>query len=83
VSLSLFEYDIRGFDSVSSSGGITAVASKADTVMMRMVSRRGVVQLVLVSAIAWVMLGLVALAFHRRPCISPAAFLLGQPRGCP
>ncbi|PWZ05692.1 putative HVA22-like protein g [Zea mays] len=49
--------------------------SKADTVTMRMVSRRGVVQLVLVSAIAWVMLGLVALAFHLRPCISPVAFL--------
>jgi hypothetical protein len=75
VSLSLFESDIRGFGPVSSSGGITAVASKADAATMQMVSRRGVVQLVLVSAITWVILGLVTLAFHLRPCISPVAFL--------
>uniref|UniRef100_A0A804PDB5 TOD1/MUCI70 glycosyltransferase-like domain-containing protein n=2 Tax=Zea mays TaxID=4577 RepID=A0A804PDB5_MAIZE len=42
---------------------------------MRMVSRRGAVRLVLVSATAWAMLGLVALAFHLRPCSSRVAFL--------
>lgn len=48
-----------------------------------MVSRRGAVRLVLVSAIAWAMLGLVALAFHLRPCSSPVAFLSGQPARSP
>jgi hypothetical protein len=41
VSLSLFGSNIRGFGSVSDSGGVTDVASKADAVAIQMVSRRG------------------------------------------
>jgi hypothetical protein len=50
---------------------------------MRLVWRRGVVRLVLVSAIAWAMLVLLALAFHLWSCNSSVAFLSGQPKQGP
>lgn len=51
MSLSLFGSNIQGFGLVSGSGGVTDVVSKADATAMRMVSRRGVVWLLLMSAI--------------------------------
>ena len=67
------------FGSVTGGGIVTDAASKADAAATRVVFRRGAARLVLVSAIAWAMLGLVALAFHLRPCSSPVTFLSGEP----
>nr|CAB3469039.1 unnamed protein product [Digitaria exilis] len=60
-------------------GGGGEAALKADAAAMRLVWRRGAVRLVLVSAIAWAMLVLLALAFHLWSCSSSVAFLSGQP----
>ncbi|CAN6162681.1 unnamed protein product [Urochloa humidicola] len=57
------------------SGGGADAALKADAAAMRLVWRRGAVRLVLVSAIAWAMLVLLALAFHLWSCSSSVAFL--------
>jgi hypothetical protein len=50
---------------------------------MRPVWRRGAVRLVLVSAIAWAMLVLLALAFHLWSCSSSVAFLSGNIKPAP
>nr|CAB3471460.1 unnamed protein product [Digitaria exilis] len=63
----------------SRGGGGGEAALKADAAAMRLVWRRGAVRLVLVSAIAWAMLVLLALAFHLWSCSSSVAFLSGQP----
>jgi hypothetical protein len=44
---------------------------------MRVVWRKGVVRLVLLSAIAWAVLVLLALAFHLWSCTSSVGFLSG------
>ncbi|TVU07571.1 hypothetical protein EJB05_40933 [Eragrostis curvula] len=56
-------------------GGGAEAATKADAAAMRVVWRRGAVRLVLVSAIAWAMLVLLALAFHLWSCSSSVGFL--------
>jgi len=68
--------------SVAGGGGAEA-ALKAEAAAMRLVWRRGVVRLVLVSAIAWAMFVLLALAFHLWSCSSSVGFLSGQPKQGP
>jgi hypothetical protein len=79
ASVSLFGSE----GSVTGGGGSAEAALKAEAATMRLVWRRGVVRLVLVSAIAWAMLVLLALAFHLWSCNSSVAFLSGQPKQGP
>ena len=50
---------------------------------MQVVWRKGAVRLVLVSAIAWALLVILALAFHLWSCNSDVPFLSGAPSSLP
>ena len=65
------------------SEGSVAGGGGAEAAAMQLVWRRGVVRLVLVSAIAWAMFVLLALAFHLWSCSSSVGFLSGQPKQGP
>ena len=58
---------------------VFVAAGGADAAAKGAVWRGGAVRLVLVSAIAWALLVLLALAFHLWSCSSPVSFLSGHP----